>query len=66
MENFVRNHLEPFSTEVSSSVSDKFELARLSQRVEHFGLKIENGISLDTRKDSRVGLTCYKICQKLF
>ena len=62
----MKSQLEPFTSEINSTVGDKFELARLAQRVEHFGLKIENCISLDTRKDSRVGETCYKLSQHLF
>ena len=63
---FLTAQIEPFAEDLCKDGGGKFEVARLIQKVEHFGLRIENGISLETRKDTLVGQLCYKICLRLF
>ena len=66
MQAFLASQIEPFAAELCKADAEKFEMGRLIQKVEHFGLKIENGISLETRRDTVVGQICYKICSLLF
>ena len=66
VQSFLTNQIEPFAEDICKDAGGKLEVARLIQKIEHFGLKIENGISLDTRKDTLVGQICYKICLQLF
>ena len=63
---FLTSQVEPFAEEICRDEQGRFEIGRLIQKVEHFGLKIENGISLATRKDTLVGQICYRICSLLF
>ena len=52
---FLTSQVEPFAEEICNGEEGRFEVGRLMQKFEHFGLKIENGISLETRKDTLVG-----------